>query len=196
MRKVFKRVLLGLLVAALAVAGLIGWALYPKISNLNNEYITAQVIGDLDQYVAAHPGAWPKNWKELGKGLDRSQYTRFRFDLTVEQILAQPELIYDAAQPVTGRYLTYPHAREQLDEVVRKLKENAEKTKLNLLLEPTRAALKSTSLTGMSSPAVSVDAPMGAFVPSLRSRWRAAADLRAFNTGSSSPLPALMTPAA
>ena len=122
MRRPIKQTLLGLAVVLVILISVVTWALYPQVSNLESEYTTAAVIRDLDAYVASHPGKWPRSWNDLGNGSDRSADTRFRFDLSVETLLRQPDLIYEAATPIRGRYLTYPHARSQLDEVLRKLR--------------------------------------------------------------------------
>ena len=118
-RKLIKRVLLMLLLVAFAVTGIISWALYPKISNLKSEYTTARVIRDLEAFVTLHPGEWPKSWRDLGDGTDRSKHTIFRFDLTHEAVMRQPVLIYEAVTPIHKVYHTYPHAKSQLDEVLR-----------------------------------------------------------------------------
>lgn len=117
--------LLTFLVVAFVVAGVISWALYPQISNLKSEYTTASVIRDLDAFVTAHPGEWPNSWRDLGDGLDRSSYTKFRFDLSPDAVLRQPELIYEAVRPIRGVYHTYPHAKSQLDEVLRKMQQKS-----------------------------------------------------------------------
>lgn len=125
-----RRVWIGALATVIVLlVGAPVWFYYPQVSNLTNEYTTAAVICDLDAFVAKNPGAWPTSWQDLGDGSDRSDYTYFRFDITVAELLAQPELIYPAVRPVTGKYLTYPHAKEQLDEVMRKLKESAARRK-------------------------------------------------------------------
>ena len=135
MHKAVKRVALGLLMVLIIVIGLASWAYYPQVSNLKSEYTTAEVIRDLEAYVVANPGEWPKSWQDLGDGSDLSAYTRFRFDLSVDSVLRQPELIHEAATPIRGTYLTYPHAKAQLDEVLRKLQENAEEPKFDTLPE-------------------------------------------------------------
>ncbi len=122
MRKTIKQALLGLAVVLVIVISVVTWAFYPQVSNLKSEYTTAAVIRDLDAYVVSHPGEWPRSWKDLGDGTDRSAFTMFRFDLSVDSLRQHPELIYEAATPIRGRYLTYPHAKRELGEVLKKLK--------------------------------------------------------------------------
>lgn len=109
--------LLMLLAGALVVS-----TMYPQLSSMRGEYVTAGVIRDLDAFVLAHPGKWPASWSDLGDGTDHSPWTHVRFDLTQAEILSHPEVIQTAVTPVAGRYHTYPHARTQLDEVLKKVR--------------------------------------------------------------------------
>ncbi|MDB6026787.1 MAG: hypothetical protein JWM68_3010 [Verrucomicrobiales bacterium] len=129
MRKGMKQVVLGFVVIVILCIGALSLAVYPKFSNMKSEYTTAGVIVDLDAYVHAHPGKWPKSWKDLGDGSDGSAYTKFRFDLSTASMLQNPQLIYEAVTPLRGRYYTYPHAKRQLDEVLRKIKEGTSSPK-------------------------------------------------------------------
>lgn len=80
------------------------------------EYTTADVIRHVTKFVESHEGQWPKNWSELGHG-DLSKYVKMDFDVSVEELLADPDRIHSAIVPVTGKYHTYPHATRQLNEL-------------------------------------------------------------------------------
>ena len=111
------KITLTLLVALFLVA------LIPKFWNMKSEYVTAGTISNLEKYVETHNGKWPTCWKDLGDGTDLSKYTRFRFDLTSEGILQNPNLIYQAVTPHSGVYYTYPHAEQRLKGVLKKVQE-------------------------------------------------------------------------
>ena len=87
---------------------------------MKSEYVTAGVISQLDKYVE-DTGQWPKSWKDLGEAEETAAYTKFRFDLSVEAIRINPELIYESVTPLSGKYYTYPHARRDLENVLKKL---------------------------------------------------------------------------
>ncbi len=176
-----RRVWLGALVIFIVLlVGALVWFYYPQVSNLTNEYTTAAVIRDLDVFVTKNPGAWPTSWQELGDGSDRSECTHFRFDITVAELLARRELIYEVIRPVTGKYLTYPHAKEQLDEVFGKLKESDTerknclmkgKTKPQAVCESQRLLLErheSKQMTSTRIPRIGANSwnPRQGFVPS------------------------------
>lgn len=79
------------------------------------EYPTAQVIGKVTTFVEENDGNWPTSWDDLDFYEDQQDLVVIRFDVTSEQILSEPELIYEVIQPVTGEYHVYPHSKENLD---------------------------------------------------------------------------------
>ena len=123
MHKLAKRILPGIGVVFVVLLVVIAWARHPRQMNVRSEYITAGVIHDIHVYVSSHPGEWPKSWNVLGSGADYSSHTIVRFDLSVEELRERPELIYSAVMPVSGRYYTYPHAKKQLEEIMKTIHE-------------------------------------------------------------------------
>ncbi len=93
------------LVAALA-AGLV-----PRLWNMTAEYVTAGVIRDTEEYVVRSQGRWPKSWADLGE--DRSRYTTINF--AVDPDSSSKADVASAIRPVSGRFLTYPHADRDLE---------------------------------------------------------------------------------
>lgn len=81
---------------------------------MGSEYRTAEVVRDVQEYVEANGGQWPRSWEVIGDGTDHSEYTVVRFDLSAEEILEDKQLIFGAIRPTSGRYLTYPHAARDL----------------------------------------------------------------------------------
>lgn len=81
----------------------------------NAEYPTAGVIGDVATFVEENNGDWPTSWEQLGVSEEIQGLVVMRFDVTSEQILADPDLIYEVIQPVTGPFRVYPHSEENLE---------------------------------------------------------------------------------
>ena len=82
---------------------------------LKSEYSAARVISDTTKFVESRKGRWPADWSDIPGGIDASKYVSMRFDVTADELAANPESIYEAIQPKSGEYRTYPHAEEQLD---------------------------------------------------------------------------------
>lgn len=118
----FKALLLGIIVVVLCAVGSVSYVLAPKVYYMKSEYVTADVIRAADRFVTENPKKWPQSWQDLG-GVNLSQYTDFRFDLTPEMFLRDRQLIYSAIQPKCHQYRTYPHARAQLDRLYDKLRQ-------------------------------------------------------------------------
>lgn len=110
---------------------LLGWVfsfppfvqLYVQLSNMTHEYETARVIGDVQEFVEDNDGQWPESWSDIGSGRDWSEHTVVRFDLTAQDFLDNPALIHQAIQPVTGKYITYPHAQRRLEFLLETIRE-------------------------------------------------------------------------
>jgi hypothetical protein len=101
------------LVAALALGALVAVVaapLVPQIWNLKAEYTTAVVIRRAEAFVSENRGRWPRSWADLGE--DMSAYTTIDFSLDPEKASASD--VAAAIKPVSGRYLTYPHAEQDL----------------------------------------------------------------------------------
>jgi hypothetical protein len=108
------------LAAACLLAGgilLVTAALWTKFSNMKAEYVTAGVISKVAVFVERTGGQWPKSWGDLGE--DQSAFTVVDFSLdpsraTLEEVIA-------AVRPRSGRFRTYPHARDELAVVYEEL---------------------------------------------------------------------------
>ena len=100
---------------------------------LRGDYETARVIQIVEDYVKTHDGNWPVAWEDLdgtetshATRLDSSywrRYTRVDFTLTSEQLIEKPDLIYDAVKPLSGEYIVYPHARQDLERVMQAIRD-------------------------------------------------------------------------
>lgn len=101
---------------------------------LRGDYETIRVTEMVEDYVKTHEGNWPRSWEDLDgtdtakrfRPLDSSywrRYTKVDFTIKSEQLVVDPELIYHAVMPVSGSYLVYPHARQDLDKVMRAIRE-------------------------------------------------------------------------
>jgi hypothetical protein len=110
-------------VAALALGALVAAVsatLLPRLWNMRAEYVTADVIRKTEAYVAQSHGQWPRSWSDLGE--DMSAYTAIDFSLDPEKASARD--VAAAIKPVSGRYLTYPHAKRDLERLYSVLSES------------------------------------------------------------------------
>lgn len=120
MRKLAK--LIGVLVLA-AVIG-IAAILWPKFDNMGSEYGTVSVIRDIEGYLKAHQGQWPKSPADLGYSANPGKnHPVVDYTLDSKRILANPELLDRAIMPKAGRFYTYPHHREDIARLLEVLRE-------------------------------------------------------------------------
>ena len=82
----------------------------------------------VDDYVETHDGSWPSSWNDLEatdrcreRGLAISVYPRYTsidFTLTSDQLIEEPDLIFQAVSPSSGEYICYPDARLLLGRIL------------------------------------------------------------------------------
>ena len=114
MRKVISRIMLIVSCALLAFVVLVAVIVWPKFSNMKSEYVTAGAISRTQAYVQRTQGKWPRSWSDMGSS-DETSYTRMNFGLDPKS--ATKEEVMNAIKPRSGRYYTYPHATEHLEEL-------------------------------------------------------------------------------
>lgn len=102
----------GLAIVLAALVCVATWIFGPPLLNMKSEYVTARVISDVRIFVEKNDGKWPKSWQDLG-GHDYTAFTTMNFNLDPDT--ASRDEVVDAIQPRSGKYYTYPHAREQLE---------------------------------------------------------------------------------
>jgi hypothetical protein len=103
-----------LVAIALVISGLIAAlaaGLIPRLWNMKAEYVTAGVIRDTEEYVVRSNGRWPQSWADLGE--DRSRYTNINFAIDPDS--SSKADVGRAIRPVSGKFLTYPHADRDLE---------------------------------------------------------------------------------
>ena len=88
------------------------WAVSPKLINMKSEYVTAGVIRDTYEFVKENQGQWPNSWSDIGSQ-DFSSHTRMSFH--IDPSSATKEQVMSAISPQSGKYLTYPHAKADLE---------------------------------------------------------------------------------
>ena len=91
--------------------------LYRLNQRLRAEYTTAQVIRDTTDFVELHNGQWPASWDDLPTGDHARQLVQMRFDVDIDELIRNPQLIHTTIVPVSGEYHIYPHAERQLNEL-------------------------------------------------------------------------------
>ena len=114
--------ILGLALLAGVVYG--GLCLNDAAHRRKCEYTTARVIRDVTEWVDSHHGQWPQSWNDIPGSEHVREYVRMRFDVTVEELLEDDDLIYNVVVPQSGEYRTYPHARYHLTELRKLLREH------------------------------------------------------------------------
>jgi hypothetical protein len=82
---------------------------------LSAEYATAELIREVTQYVEVTNGQWPKSWNDFPFGAAGQQYSKMRFDVEVQDLINDPNLIHSVIVPLSGEYHTYPHAERDLN---------------------------------------------------------------------------------
>ena len=97
-------------------AGVYAWHEQTK-----SEYTTAQVIRHVTEFVESHHGQWPQSWSDLPNADHDRQYVRMRFDVDVDELIRDPDLIHTLIVPTSGVYRTYPHAKQNLDDLRKSL---------------------------------------------------------------------------
>lgn len=101
-----------------AVAGLI-----PKFRAMESEYATAQAIGDLKDYLRLHDGRWPASPDDLGGRYPVNGSVHVDYSMTSARLIESPWLLREAVRPRSGRFQTFPHYDEMIDELHGALKE-------------------------------------------------------------------------
>ena len=121
-------------VAAVALSGA-AFFFYTRLNEaLRGDYRTIRVTEMVEDYAKTHNGNWPMSWEDLDgtetamrlAPLDSSywrKYTTVDFTVRSEQLISDPELIYLAVMPISGKYFVYPHARRDLDKVLQAIRE-------------------------------------------------------------------------
>ena len=84
---------------------------------LTAEYTTASVINEVTSYIESHNGQWPRSWSDMSDGDYARHYVQMRFDVSTDELIANPDLIQTVIVPKSGVYHTYPHARDDLDQL-------------------------------------------------------------------------------
>ena len=93
--------------AAAFVLGL-SWCV---IMNLKSEYVTADVIRLITEYVESNDGQWPQSWADIGRQDARSlTYVNWSLDPQT----ADRHDIMTSIEPITDIYYVYPHAQSDL----------------------------------------------------------------------------------
>lgn len=120
MKNLFIAVLIVVLCLVVAGVAIIAWAFGPKWANLKSEYMTAEVIIATHNYVAKTSGQWPRSWADLELTENPAAFTRMRFDL--DPATATESEVMAAIAPLSGKYLTYPHAQSDLHDLFEALR--------------------------------------------------------------------------
>jgi hypothetical protein len=117
--KLFLKVLFALVL--MVVIGLI-IILYPRFSNMRSEYGTARAIDDIGQYLTRIGGKWPESPADLDDLYPEGGEVFVDYSVTSRELIANPDRLREAVRPRSGRFETYPHYEEELDQLLEILK--------------------------------------------------------------------------
>jgi hypothetical protein len=120
MKKIFLRILIAIGCIFAVLVLVVVASLWPKLSNMKSEYVTAGVIRYIGTFIERTGGQWPRSWTDLGK--DYSEFTDVNFSL--DPSTATKDDVLGAVKPKSGRYYTYPHSKEDLLSVYDELKKH------------------------------------------------------------------------
>lgn len=112
-----KRLLQVLAIAAAVIIVSIVALLAPKFRNMASEYGTAAAIGDLKQYIQQHDGRWPESPSDLGDKYPVGGEVHVDYSMTSSRLIENPELLREAVRPSSGKFYTYPHYDELIDDL-------------------------------------------------------------------------------
>ena len=113
--------IVALVVVALIVA--VAISVYPRFSNMKAEYGTAQAIRAIETHVRENDGQWPSSPEELQNNYPRGGHVTIDYSTTSSELIADPEKLRTAVRPKSGKFYTYPHYDEMLDELLLALRE-------------------------------------------------------------------------
>lgn len=116
-------------IVILLMAALI-WGLYPKFSNMSSEYGTAGAIGDIESFVIENDGKWPSSSKDLKDRYPVGGKVSIDYSITSEEIIADPAKLKEAVRPRSGKFYTYPHYDQQIENLLKVLKASRERAQL------------------------------------------------------------------
>jgi hypothetical protein len=105
------------LVGIVSLGAMIAKWIFDWDYQLKSEYVTADVIRDVEQFVKLQNGRWPRSWDELPGAVDARNYARIDFNASTQDLIADRHRIYTAITPMSREYRTYPHAERQLDQL-------------------------------------------------------------------------------
>lgn len=112
---------LAVAVAVTIVAAVV--LLAPRFRNMASEYGTAEAIRDVKQYIQEHDGRWPDSPSELGDKYPVGGIVHVDYSMTSRRLIESPALLREAVRPRSGRFYTYPHYEEMIDELHAVLRE-------------------------------------------------------------------------
>ena len=109
------------LLAAVSVVAI----LVPKFRNMKSEYGTVEAIHDLQEFARQHDGRWPASPEDLGGKYPADGEVFIDYATTSSRLIENRSLLRDAVRPRSGKFYTYPHYQERLNELYNALREAA-----------------------------------------------------------------------
>lgn len=117
-----------LILITLAIAMVV--ILYPIFSNMRSEYGTGQAVRDITSYVRKNEGKWPSSPEELENKYPVGGKVVIDYSVTADELIADPDKLQEAVRPKSGKFYTYPHYNQHLDDLLRTLKQVRERVQL------------------------------------------------------------------
>lgn len=97
--------------------------IYGRFAQMKSEYTTAQTIRVTDEYVQK-THKWPASWKDLGPDREKgSDYVKMQFNVDVEKLTQNLDLLKLTITPLENHYYTYPHSDYDFRQLQQSLKD-------------------------------------------------------------------------
>jgi len=120
-----KRLLKIFIAAILLAIAYVAAFLVPKLRNMKSEYGTVEAIHDLQEFARQHDGKWPTSPADLSGKYPADGEVVIDYTMTSPRLIKNRDLLGEAVRPRSGKFYTYPHYQERLNELYGTLRDPA-----------------------------------------------------------------------
>lgn len=90
---------------------------------IRSEYMTAQVLRNIQLYLKQNDGRWPKSPRDIGSEQYDLSYVHVNYDITAEELIKNPKFMKTSITTYSGKFYVYPHYESDLNELLETIKE-------------------------------------------------------------------------
>lgn len=84
---------------------------------MSSEYGAVEAIGDLKDFLQTNDGRWPTKPEDLASKYPVGGRVHVDYSMTASRLIDSPLLLKEAVRPRSGRFYTYPHYDEKIEEL-------------------------------------------------------------------------------